>query len=60
MPSLLRPMLPLVGGFAISSDGFFFPRDDLDEILDLIESVSQGFPTYSYGVPGNLKSHSCQ
>ena len=26
----------------------FFPRDVLDEILDLIESVSEGFPTYSY------------
>ena len=26
---------------------FFFPRDVLDEILDLIESVSEGFPTYS-------------
>ena len=25
----------------------FFPRDVLDEILDLIESVSEGFPTYS-------------
>ena len=24
-----------------------FPRDVLDEILDLIESVSEGFPTYS-------------
>ena len=24
----------------------FFPRDVLDEILDLIESVSEGFPTY--------------
>ena len=24
----------------------FFPRDILDEILDLIESVSEGFPTY--------------
>ena len=23
LPSLLRPMLPLVGGFAISSDGYF-------------------------------------
>ena len=23
-----------------------FPRDDLGEILDLIESVSEGFPTY--------------
>ena len=25
----------------------FFPRDVLDEILDLNESVSEGFPTYS-------------
>ena len=25
----------------------FFPRDVLDEILDLIEPVSEGFPTYS-------------
>ena len=25
----------------------FFPRDVLDEILDLIESVSEGFPSYS-------------
>ena len=24
----------------------FFPRGVLDEILDLIESVSEGFPTY--------------
>ena len=26
----------------------FFPRDALDEIWDLIESVSEGLPTYSY------------
>ena len=26
---------------------FFFPRDVLDEIWDLIESVSEGFPSYS-------------
>ena len=26
----------------------FYPRDVLDEILDLIEAVSEGFPTYSY------------
>ena len=25
----------------------FSPRDVLDEILDLIESVSEGFPAYS-------------
>ena len=28
-------------------DGVFFPRDVLDEILNLIESVSEGFPSYS-------------
>ena len=32
------------GAFFVMS---FFPRDVLDEILDLIESVSEGFPTYS-------------
>ena len=26
----------------------FFPRDVLGEILDLIESVSEGYPTYMY------------
>ena len=26
----------------------FFPRDVLDEIVNLIESVSEGFPSYSY------------
>ena len=26
----------------------FFPRDVLDEIWDLIESVSEGFPTYYF------------
>ena len=25
-----------------------FPRDDLDEIWDLIESVPESFPIYSY------------
>ena len=25
----------------------FFPRDVLGEIWDLVESVSEGFPTYS-------------
>ena len=28
----------------------FFPRDVLNEIRDLIESVSDGFPTYSYEI----------
>ena len=30
----------------------FFPQDVLDDILDLIESVSDGFPTY-YCLPRN-------
>ena len=29
----------------------FFPRDVLDEILNLIESVSEDFPSYSYQAP---------
>ena len=36
----------------------FFPRGVLDEILNLIESVSEDFPSYSWKVTeksGNLK-----
>ena len=32
----------------------FFPRDVLDEILNLIGSVSEGFPSYSY-ITCNIK-----
>ena len=32
----------------------FFPRDVLDEILNLIESVSEDFPSYSCGVSISL------
>ena len=28
----------------------FFPRDVLDEILNLIESVSEDFPSYSFKI----------
>ena len=28
----------------------FIPRDVLDKILDLIESASEGYPTYSYAI----------
>ena len=31
----------------VSFCAVFFPRDVSDEIWDLIESVSEGFPTYS-------------
>ena len=34
---------------AIEENAGFFPLDVLDEILDVIESVSQGFLTYSFG-----------
>ena len=30
----------------------FFPRGHLDEILNLIESVSEGFPSYSFKAIG--------
>ena len=32
----------------------FFPRDVLDEIWDLIESVSEGFPSYSLNMSKKL------
>ena len=34
----------------------FFPRDVFDEIWDIIESVSEGFPTYSCNVMMGRKS----
>ena len=33
----------------------FFPRDVLDEILNLIESVSEDFPSYSF-----IEKETCQ
>ena len=38
----------------------FFPRGVLDEILNLIESVSEGFPSYSFitnGKPNQIKKN---
>ena len=37
----------------------FFPRDILDEIWDLIESVSEGFPTYCIFGGGAKKTRHC-
>ena len=34
----------------------FFPRGVLDEILNLIESVSEGFPSYSFIVVSLFKT----
>ena len=31
----------------------FFPRDVLDEILNLVGSVSEGFPSYSFKIQEN-------
>ena len=39
----LSLVVPLMASFVLS----FFPLDVLDEIWDLIESVSEGFLTYS-------------
>ena len=39
---------------------FFFPRDVLNEILNLIESFSEGFPSYScthFALSGQLICH---
>ena len=37
----------------------FFPRDVLDEILNLIGSVSEGFPSYSYVLCNTLVPWLC-
>ena len=58
--------LSLVMSMMVSFLLSFFPRDVLDEILNLIQSVSGGFPTYSLSdgkVPGSgpevMKLFSC-
>ena len=38
--------LAVAGG--VYYGGSVFPQDVLGEILDVIESVSEGFPTYSF------------
>ena len=38
--------LPMVMSMMLSFCAVRFPRDVLDEILHLIESVSEDFPTY--------------
>ena len=49
----LSLMVSLMASFVLS----FFPLDVLDEIWDLIESVSEGFLTYSYGTGQRGVSH---
>ena len=44
---LLLAWLSLVMSMMVSFVLSFFPRDVLDEILNLIESVSEDFPSYS-------------
>ena len=43
---LLFTWLSLVMSMMVSMMVFFFPRGVLVEILNLIESVSEGFPSY--------------
>ena len=45
---LLFTWLSLVMSMLVSFVLSFFPRDVLDEILNLIGSVSEGFPSYFY------------
>ena len=45
---LLFTWLSLVMSMMVSFVLSFFPRDVLDEILNLIGSVSEGFPSYSW------------
>ena len=44
---LLFTCLSLVMSMMVSFLLFLFPRDVLDEILDIITSVSEGFPAFS-------------
>ena len=45
---LLFTWLSLVMSMIVSFVLFFFPRGVLDEIFNLIESVSEGFPSYFF------------
>ena len=45
---LLFTWLSLVMSMMVSFCAVFFPRGVLDEILNLIESVSEGFPSYFF------------
>ena len=45
---LLFTWLSPVMSMMVSFCAVLFPRDVLDKILNLIESVSEGFPTYSF------------
>ena len=49
----LSLVVSLMASFAL----FYFPLDVLDEIWDLIESVSEGFLTYSYFYPQMTRQH---
>ena len=47
---LLFTWLSLVVSMMMSFCAVLFPRGVLDEILNLIESVSEEFPSYSFNV----------
>ena len=48
-----RWLVSLMASFVLS----FFPLDVLDEIWDSVESVSEGFLTYSYDFNALLEVH---
>ena len=48
MGNCCSPCLSLVMSVMVYLCSVLFPRDVLDEILNLIGSVSEGFPTYSF------------
>ena len=52
---LLFTWLSLVMSMMVSFVLSFFPRDVLDEILNLIESVSEDFPSYSFILSWRLR-----
>ena len=51
----LSRVVSLMACFVLS----FFPQDVSDEIWDLIESVSEGFLTYSFRTVEIVKERSC-
>ena len=52
---LLFTWLSLVMSMMVSFVLSFFPRDVLDEILNLIESVSEDFPSYSHHLQSSVQ-----
>ena len=52
---LLFTWLSLVMSMMVSFYAVLFPRNVLDEIWNLIKSVSEGFPVYSHSFYGSVR-----